>query len=61
VLRNHFNTRTARCSGSDPFAGSVNTEGWDIQYAEYSVREVELRMKGGAVREDISPENEAMF
>jgi hypothetical protein len=42
-------------------AGAVNKEGSETQYAEYSVRDVELKMKGGAVRVERSPEKDAMF
>jgi hypothetical protein len=35
--------------------------GCSVQYEEYSVREVPLRMKGGAVKVDISPEKEVML
>jgi len=55
VLMNHLRTRTARFSASCSAAGAVNNAGSDTQYAEYSVREVELRMNGGAVNEAMSP------
>ena len=61
VLRNHFSTSTARRSGSGSAAGAVSSEGSETQLAEYSVREVSLRMKGGAVREERSPEKDEMF
>jgi hypothetical protein len=60
VLRNHFKTSRARFSGSASFAGATNSPGCSAQYAEYSVREVEERIKGGAVRDDRSPLKEAM-
>jgi hypothetical protein len=39
----------------------VSSEGSETQLAEYSVREVSLRIKGGAVREERSPEKDEMF
>lgn len=60
VLRNHLRTATARCSGSDMEAGLMSSAGSETQYAEYSVSEVGLRMKGGAVRVERSPEKEEM-
>jgi hypothetical protein len=60
VLRNHFNTRRARFSGSASFAGATNSDGCSHQYELNSVRLVDERMKGGAVRDDRSPLNEAI-
>jgi hypothetical protein len=60
VLKNHFKTRSALFAGSFSAAGATNSEGCSAQYEEYSVKETPLRMKGGAVREEISPLNEAM-
>jgi hypothetical protein len=61
VVINHLSTNTARFWGSFSLAGAVRMEGNETQYAEYSVREVELRIKGGAVREEMSPEKEDTF
>src|SRR5436189_5604336 len=55
VLRNHFRTSNARFWGSGSFAGATKIARCSAQYAEYSTREVEDRMKGGAVREKRSP------
>lgn len=60
VLRNHFRTSRARFSGSGSVAGAMNSVGCSAQYAEYSTREVEERMKGGAVKDDRSPLKEAI-
>jgi hypothetical protein len=60
VLRNHFKTNNALFSGSGSIARAINREGCSAQYAENSTRDVEERMKGGAVKEDKSPLNEAM-
>ena len=35
-------------------------EGCSAQYDEYSTSDVDERMKGGAVKDDKSPENEAI-
>lgn len=60
VVRNHFNTSNARFLGSSSFAGATKTFGCSAQYEENSVREVDDRMNGGAVREDRSPEKLAI-
>lgn len=49
-----------RLAGSDSEAGAANKEGCSAQYEENSVREVVLRMNGGAVIEERSPLNEAI-
>ena len=38
-------------------AGATKMLGCSVQYDEYSVNEVPLRMKGGAVKVEMSPEN----
>lgn len=60
VLKNHLRTARALFSGSASFAGATNKAGCSAQYAEYSVKEVEERMNGGAVNEERSPEKEAI-
>ena len=60
VERNHFRTSKARFAGSGSEAGATNIEGCSVQYAENSVREVVPRIKGGAVKDERSPLNEAM-
>jgi hypothetical protein len=60
VLKNHFKTRRARLVGSGSEAGATKIAGCSVQYAEYSVRDVVERMKGGAVSVDKSPLKEAM-
>jgi hypothetical protein len=60
VLINHFSTSTALFSGSFSLEGAISSEGCEFQNAEYSTSDVPLRMNGGAVREEISPEKEAM-
>lgn len=60
VLRNHRKTRRALFSGSGSVAGATKRAGCSAQYAEYSTREVEERMKGGAVNDDRSPLKEAI-
>lgn len=59
VVRNHFKTSIARFAGSGSLAGATRTEGCSAQYDENSVREIEERMKGGAVIEAMSPLKEA--
>lgn len=60
VLRNHFKTSKARFCGSGSAAGATKIEGFSAQYEENSTRDVEDRINGGAVRDDRSPENEAI-
>ena len=60
VDKNHFRTSTARCSASFFSAGAAKSGGCSHQYDENSVREVEERMKGGAVSDARSPVKEAM-
>lgn len=60
VVRNHFSTSRARLAGSASSAGAANTEGCSDQYELNSVRLVEERMKGGAVRDERSPLKDAM-
>lgn len=59
MLRNHFNTNSARFSGSGSLAGATNRHGCSAQYAENSTIDWEERRKGGAVRDARSPLNEA--
>jgi hypothetical protein len=60
VVKNHFNTRRARFLGSASFAGAAKMAGCSHQYDENSVKLVEERIKGGAVRLARSPLNEAI-
>lgn len=60
VLKNHLRTARALFSGSVSLAGATNKDGCSAQYAEYSVKEVEERINGGAVNEERSPEKEAI-
>ena len=60
VDKNHFNTRSARFLGSCSFAGATKRAGCSAQYELNSTNEVEERINGGAVRDDKSPENDAM-
>lgn len=53
-------TRTCRFPGSFSDAGAAKRGGCSHQYEENSVREVEDRIKGGAVSEESSPVKEAM-
>jgi hypothetical protein len=50
----------ARFAGSFSAAGATNTEGCSAQYEENSTKDVDDRMKGGAVMEARSPLNDAM-
>ena len=59
VLRNHFSTRSARRCGSFSWAGATKIEGCSAQYDENSTSDFADSMKGGAVKDDKSPENEA--
>ena len=58
-MRNHLSTNKARFAGSCSFAGATKTDGFSVQYAENSVREIVPTMKGGAVTEERSPLKEA--
>jgi hypothetical protein len=60
VLRNHFSTSSARFAGSGSAAGATKRDGCSAQYDEYSVSDVDDRMNGGAVRDDRSPEKDAI-
>jgi hypothetical protein len=60
VVKNHLRTSNARFLGSCSRAGATKMEGCSAQYDENSVNEVEERMKGGAVNDDKSPENDAI-
>ena len=60
VLKNHLRTSRARLAGSFSDAGATKSEGCSLQYEENSVKDVVLRMKGGAVRDERSPLNEAI-
>jgi len=60
VARNHFRTSRARFWGSFSAAGATKIEGCFAQYEENSVRLVDERMNGGAVRDERSPEKVAM-
>jgi hypothetical protein len=60
VVKNHFNTNKARFWGSFSLAGATKMDGCSPQYEENSTSDVEDRIKGGAVNEDRSPENDAI-
>src|ERR1700753_4068296 len=60
VVKNHLRTSRARFFGSASLPGAAKTDGCSHQYELNSVRLVEERMKGGAVRLDRSPLKEAM-
>lgn len=60
VVKNHFKTRSARFAGSDSLAGAAKTDGCSHQYELNSVRLVDERMKGGAVRLERSPLKDAI-
>ena len=60
VVKNHFRTRNALLALSASFAGAANTAGCSAQYELYSVRLVDDKIQGGAVREERSPLKEAM-
>lgn len=60
VLRNHLSTASALRSGSGSRAGAMKSSGCSAQYAEYSVRDVEDKINGGAVKDERSPLKEAM-
>lgn len=60
VVRNHLRTNNARFCGSFSLAGATRMSGCSAQYAENSTRDVDERMKGGAVSEERSPENDAI-
>lgn len=55
-----MSTSRALLAGSCSLAGAAKTLGCSHQYELNSVRLVEDRIKGGAVREARSPLNEAM-
>jgi hypothetical protein len=52
VLKNHFNTNSARFCGSFSCAGATKIEGCSAQYPENSTSDVEDRINGGAVKDD---------
>lgn len=60
VVRNHLSTSKALLAASSSLAGAAKTLGCSHQYELNSVRLVEERMKGGAVKEERSPLKEAM-
>jgi hypothetical protein len=60
VLRNHFKTNSARFCGSFSCAGATKTEGCSAQYEENSTSDLDDRIKGGAVRDERSPEKDAI-
>ena len=60
MLRNHFKTKSALFRGSVSCAGATKIEGCSAQYEENSTSDVDDRMNGGAVKEDKSPEKDAM-
>jgi hypothetical protein len=60
VVKNHLSTRRARFAGSGSLDGATNTEGCSHQYELNSVRLVDERMKGGAVRLERSPLKDAI-
>jgi len=55
VLKNHFNTLSARFWASSSCAGATKRAGYSAQYALYSVMDCGERRNGGAVREERSP------
>lgn len=59
VVMNHLRTSIERFFASGSFAGATKTEGCSDQYEEYSVRDVEDTMKGGAVMDAMSPLKDA--
>jgi len=60
VVKNHLSTSKALLAGSSSLAGAIKTLGCSHQYELNSVRLVDERIKGGAVREARSPLNEAI-
>jgi len=60
VVKNHLSTNSALFAGSDSLAGATKTDGCSHQYELNSVKLVDERMKGGAVRLARSPLKEAM-
>jgi hypothetical protein len=60
VVMNHLRTSSARFCGSFSFAGAAKTDGCSHQYPLNSVKLVDDRMNGGAVRDDRSPLKEAI-
>ena len=60
MLKNHLRTAKARLAGSCSEAGATKRLGCSAQYEEYSTRDVLLRMNGGAVSDERSPENDAI-
>lgn len=60
VVKNHLSTSKALLAGSSSLDGAAKTLGCSHQYELNSVRLVEDRMKGGAVKEERSPLKEAM-
>lgn len=60
VVKNHLRTSRARLAGSGSLEAATKAEGCSHQYELNSVRLVEERMKGGAVRLARSPLKEAM-
>jgi hypothetical protein len=60
VLRNHFSTNSALFSGSFSAAGATKIEGCSAQYEENSTSDVDERINGGAVKDERSPEKDAM-
>lgn len=60
VVKNHFSTKSARFAASGSCAGAAKTEGCSHQYELNSVKLVDERMKGGAVRLERSPLKEAI-
>lgn len=60
VVKNHFNTRSALLAASGSFAGAAKMVGCSAQYELNSVRLVEERMKGGAVKLARSPLKDAI-
>lgn len=59
-MRNHVNTRSARFAGKASCAGATNRDGCSDQYAGYSANDVVDKIKGGAVKEERSPLNDAI-
>jgi hypothetical protein len=60
VVKNHLSTRSALLAASASLAGAAKTEGCSHQYELNSVRLVDERIKGGAVRLERSPLKDAI-
>ena len=58
---NHLSTASERSSGPGASAMAENNSGRSHQYAGNSVSEMGDRMNGGAVKDERSPEKDAML